>query len=138
MIEVPLRFKFSCLMTLTLFYSEKKVRSVTYTWFNTLKIISSKTLFVPFFLIFKNFTQVPFFFSKSRSGLPTIQNYLGWFLIDIFVRNKISYIILILPYKDMITIDYEISYFGFNFDRKSTYNLELLTARSVILRPVQL
>ena len=31
------------------------------------------------------------------------------------MRNKISYNI-ILPYKDKITIDYEISYFGFNFD----------------------
>ena len=35
------------------------------------------------------------------------------------MRNKISYNI-ISPYENKITIDYDISYFGFNSDRKST------------------
>ena len=32
-------------------------------------------------------------------------------------------VILILPYNDKITTNYKISYFGFNFDRKSTYRV---------------
>ena len=42
---------------------------------------------------------------------------------------------MIFPYKDKITIDNEISYFGFNFDRKSTKKTWSVWPRSVILRP---
>ena len=37
---------------------------------------------------------------------------------------------MIMPYKNKIIIDYEISYFGFDFDRKSTNNFELCHPRS--------
>ena len=42
------------------------------------------------------------------------------------LRNKISYNI-ILPYKNKITIDYEISYFGFNFDRNRQGDLNCVS-----------
>ena len=41
---------------------------------------------------------------------------------------------MFLPYKNKITIDYEMSYFGFNLDRKSTKETWIVSARSVILR----
>ena len=37
---------------------------------------------------------------------------------------------MIIPYKNKIIKDYEISYFGFDFDRKSTNNFELCHPRS--------
>ena len=41
-------------------------------------------------------------------------------------------VIIILSYKNMITTYHEISYFGFNFDRKSTlaFNIGVVTAAS--------
>ena len=59
------------------------------------------------------------FYLKITERAATIQVSLVDFRSILKVRNNISFNI-ILPYKNKITIDYEISYFGFDFDRKLT------------------
>ena len=46
------------------------------------------------------------------------------------IKTKIRYLIIcfivVLPYEIKIKTNYKISYFGFSFDRKSTYSIRII------------